>query len=141
MRLSGGRFATVQLDASRDLIRVRGSVAKRGVHLRTREDRIVDERRDGIGLRRQVLHPHDDLPHVGATKQASTPARRAVTEGDERMFVAAGSLLGIATQSIREGLTGGTCPQTKTLRKGVVETHRNIHRHVCSVAQRLHTRP
>lgn len=140
MRISGGRFATVQLDTCRDLIRVSGAVAKRGVHLRTSEDRVLDKRRDGIGLRRQILHPHDDLPHVGAAKQPRTPAGRAVAEGDERMFVAAGSLLGIATKPIREGLTGGARPQTKTLRESIVQAYRNIHRHVFSVAQRPHAR-
>lgn len=110
MRFSGGRFATVQLDTCSDLIRVGGAIAKRGVHLRTSEDRVLDERRNGIGLRRQILQPHDDLPHVGAAEQPCAAAGRAVTEGDERMFVAAGSLLGIATQPIREGLTGGACP-------------------------------
>lgn len=139
MRLSSSRFATVQLDSCSGLIRVSGAIAKRGVHLRTSEDRVLDKRRNGIGFRGQILHPHDDLPHVGATKQSRTPAGRAVTEGDERMFVATGSLLGIATQPIREGLTGGAYPQTKTLRGSIVEAYRNIHRHVCRVAQRPHT--
>lgn len=140
MRLSGSRFATVQLDTCRDLIRVSGAIAKRRVHLRTREDRVLDERRDGIGLRREILHPHDDLPYVGATEEPRAPAGWAVAEGDERMFVAAGSLLCIATKPIRESLTSGACPQTKTLRKGVVKPHRYIHRHVCNVAQRLQGR-
>jgi len=140
MRLSGRRFATVQLDTCSDLIRVSGAIAKRGVHLRTSEDRVLNKRRDGIGLRRQILHPHDDLPHVGATKQPRPSAGRAVAKGDERMFVAAGPLLGIATQPIREGLTGGACSQTKALRKSIVESYRHVHRHVFSVAQRPHSR-
>jgi hypothetical protein len=57
------------------------------------------------------------------------------------MFVAAGSLLGITTKPIREGLTGCTCPQTKTLSESIIEAYRDIHRHVFSVAQRPHTRP
>jgi hypothetical protein len=139
MRLSGGRFATVQLDACSDLIRVSRSITKRGVHLRAGEDGVLYERRDGIRLRRQILDPHDDLPHVGAPKQPRPSAGRAVTESDERMFVAAGALLGIATESIREGLTRSTRPQTKPLRKRIVKTHRNVYRHVCSVAQRPQT--
>jgi hypothetical protein len=126
MRLSGGRFATVQLDVSCNLIWVSSAVAKRGVHLRTREDRVLDERRDGINLHRQILHPHHYLPHVGATKQPRTPAGRAIAESDERMLVTARPLLGIATKPIRESLTGGTCPQTKTLRKSIVKSHGNV---------------
>jgi hypothetical protein len=103
------------------------------------KDRILYERRDGIRLRRQILDPHDDLPHVGAAKQPRPSASRAVTEGDERMFVAAGALLGITTESIRECLTRSTRPQTKPLRKRIVKTHRNVYRHVCIVAQRLHS--
>jgi hypothetical protein len=116
MRLSGGRFATVQLDTCSDLIRVSGSIAKRGVHLRTGEDRILNERRHGIDLRRQILQPHDDLPYVGTAKQPRPPASRAVPERDKRMFVTASALLGITTQPIRKGLTGCTCPQPKPLR-------------------------
>ena len=80
------------------------------------EDRVLYEGRDGIRLRRQILDPHDDLPHVGATKQPRPSAGRAVTERDERMFVAAGALLCITTESIREGLARSTRPQTKPLR-------------------------
>jgi hypothetical protein len=68
MRISGSRFATVQLDVCADLIWVSSAVAKRGVHLRTGEDRVLDECRDRIILRRQILQPHGDLPDVGATK-------------------------------------------------------------------------
>jgi hypothetical protein len=102
------------------------------------EDRVLYEGRDGIRLRRQILDPHDDLPYVGAAKQPSPSARWAVAEGNERMLVAAGALLGITTESIREGLTRSTRPQTKPLRERIVETHRNVYRHVCIVAQRLH---
>ena len=110
MRLSSCRFATVQLDACSDLVRVSGAVAKRRVHLRTSEDRVLDERRDGIWLARQILHRHDDLPNIRATKQPCPSAGRTIAEGDKRMFVAAGSLLGIATQPIRESLASGACP-------------------------------
>jgi hypothetical protein len=129
MRVSGRGFATVQLDACRNLIRVGGSIAKRGVYLRSGESRVCDERRDGISLSLQVLHPHDDLPNVGATKQPRPPSSWAVTEGDERMFVAAGALLGIAAKSIGEGLTGGASPQAKALRKRIVEAYGNVDRH------------
>jgi len=36
------------------------------------------------------------------------------------MLVAPGSLLGIATKSIGERLTGGACPQAKALCKSIV---------------------
>jgi hypothetical protein len=129
MRIGVCGFATVQLDACRNLIRVGDSIAKRGVHLRSGENRICDERRDGISLSLQVLHPHDDLPNVGATKQPRAPSSWAVTKGDERMFVAAGALLGIAAKSIGEGLTGGACPQAKAFRKRIVKAYGNVDRH------------
>jgi hypothetical protein len=127
MSLSGGRFPPVQLDARRDLIRVSGSIAQRSIHLRASEHRVLNKRRNSISLGCQILHPHDDLPHIGATQQPSTPTSRAITEGDQRMFIAASALLGITAEAIRESLTSSTCPQTKPIRKRIVEPYRDVY--------------
>ena len=51
------------------------------------------------------------------------------------MLVAARTLLGIATQPIRQRLSSRTRPKTQPLSKPVVKTNRHIHRHNYTVAQ------
>lgn len=110
MLLGGSRFAPVQLDASRDLIRVRCPVAKRCIDLRPRESRLLNERRDGIGLACEILEPQRHLPYVWPSKQTCAPAGRTIAKRDEGVFLATCAFLGVTAQSIRERLPGGSSP-------------------------------
>ncbi len=107
MLVGSRRFAAVQLDACSDLIRICGSIAKRGVQVRTRKGRIREKLGERIGLRGQVVYPHRHLPYVGAAEQSRASPGWAVAKGDERMLLPAGAFLGVAAKSIRQRLAGG----------------------------------
>ncbi len=94
----------MELDTDVDLVWIGGSVPKRCIDLRPRHDRILDERSYRIGFCRQVLDPHRDLPHIGASDQRGAPTGGAVTEGNQGMFIAPDSLIGVPPQAIRQGL-------------------------------------
>ncbi len=100
MLLDDQAFALVKLDASRNLVGVRGAVAQRSIHQRACERRILDERRQRIGLLGKIIDPHRDLPHVGTTEQTGAPAGRPIAKHDQRMLLTTSALLGIATQAI-----------------------------------------
>ena len=88
------------------------SESQRRVHLGSSQPRLIDERRDGVGLRRQVLDPHRDLPHVRSAQESGTPTGRTVAKHDQRMLLPTGAFLGVATQPIRQRLPRDTRPQT-----------------------------
>ena len=100
MLLGDQGFALVKLDASRNLIGVRGAVAQRRIHQRACERRILDERRQRIGLLGEIIDPHRDLPHIGTTKQPGAPTGRPIAKHDQRMLLTTSAFLGIATQTI-----------------------------------------
>jgi hypothetical protein len=110
----------VQFDASRDLIWIGSAVTQCGVNLRASEPQLLNERCDRIWLVIEVFQPHHDLPHIWAVDQFCPSARRAITKRDVRMLLPTSPLLGIAAESIRQGLTGGSCPKTQAFCKAVV---------------------
>ena len=62
--------------------------------------RILDERRQRIGLLGEIIDPHRDLPHVGTTEQTGAPTDWPI--GETRLADAAYDerLPRIATQTI-----------------------------------------
>jgi hypothetical protein len=100
MLLGDQGFAPMELDVSRNLIGICGAVAQSRIHQRACERRILDERRQRIRLLGEIIDPHRDLPHVGATEQPGAPTGRPIAKHDQRMLLATGAFLGIATQTI-----------------------------------------
>ncbi len=126
----------MKLDASRDLAGIRSAVAQGRIDLGARERGVLDERRRGIGLLGEIIHPHRDLPYIGTAEQPGPPTGWPVAKHDQWMFLTTSTFFGVATQTIRERLTGSARPETKILGQGIIEAHRHVDRHVCNVAQR-----
>lgn len=117
----------MQLDARGNLVRVRRSVAKRSIDLKPGEDGFSNERGGGVAFGRQILDPHRDLPDVRSADQPGTAASRSIAERDQRVLVAAGAFLGVATEAIRKGFAGSPRPHAEALSKGVIQANGHIY--------------
>lgn len=128
----------MELDSGGDLFRVGGAVTQGGLDLAAREDGLLGQRGDRVSFGGKVLDPHDDLPYVGPTDEPGPAAGGTIAKGDQRVFIPPNALLGIAAQPIREGLAGGPGSEAEALDESVFESDRDVLRHVCIVAQRMH---
>lgn len=116
----------MQFDARLDLPRVSIAVAEGRVDLGAAEILLDAQSADRISLAAEILQPQDDFPDVWPADQAGPAARRSVPEGDERVLVATGALVGVPAQPVGKALARGPGPEPQTFGESVVEAHRHI---------------
>lgn len=122
-------MAAVQINPGLDLFRARGPVSERCVDLPAGDGPFAGEGVSGVRNGGEIVNPHGDLPHIRSADQPGTPSGRPVPERDHRMLIPARPFLGVAAQSVRDRLAGGSGGQFELLSETVINSDGHVDGH------------